>query len=406
MAFDMFNSATMEEFGTSNDPSGKQTLILQTPTDSEPTVGDVPELNEFENYDILVETQKNNVQEVDRLSEVAEIILATESISHSQISGLLNQLASVTGEEQANAFKTAFEETVGPVGSFTSLPTQVNLEETKRFFVDQLGISKKQVDDAYIAFVSEQQKDFNELSEQLIFKLEGFINVQEAYSLTCVERLKRAIASKNFLVFVVTNNKDGSIDEKAMLDLRYINLSNRCLDAIQGDVLKLDLGQIEMLRTVLCSDWFQTVSSKIKRRDVSTFFPDNPYYTTTLDFNVRDSGTERVYFYNYVDILNLFSTGFIPAYFRTTILELQRASLKINNALAFFQNNGYDTKVCFEMQDRKVTFHEVVKDLNSYLNDISSLKAALTSITTASRIFETIAPVFDQVLSGYKSEQA
>lgn len=409
MAFDMFNKATMQEFSESNDPGQNSTLIIKTPEEGEVTAvnGDIV-LDDFSKFDILIETNKDNIQETDRLAEVTEMVLGMESISHSQVSGLLNQLATVTDKESIDKFKTSFEETVGPVGSFTSIPTKVNLAETKQFFTDQLGLSKKLIDDAYLKFIEEQQADFNGISDHVIFKLNGFIDAQEVYAITSAERVKRALSSKNFLVFVVTQDNEGKTDEKVMIDLRYVHISNRSLQAIQGNVLNLDLGQVEQLREVLCADYFQSVVSKVTKRDASTFYPDNCYYSSTLNFNCRDSEihAESRYTYNYIDLLNLFSSGIIPAYFRNAILELQRNNTLVNSALAFFKNNGYNTELSFEGSDRKASFHDTVKMLNQLLTDITSIRSALTTITTAVKLFETVAPVFDQVLSGIKSEQA
>lgn len=212
-----------------DNPEGNTLAVIAEPSGSGDKTDDPEALvKQMEESQTEIATTVNNITRVHDLDEVAQQVLAQESISQSDVEKVDKAFGGFIGE-QAN------------LNEFTEAPSRVGLTQVKTFVTSKLEAEKTTTEEQYLAFISSTKDQ----AAKLLVYLNGFVpEVVRALDLLqekALRDLPRASKCNRFWSYTV--DKDGQ-PEGSPADLRYYPMCR--------DFGRYGIGPQEIMKENLC----------------------------------------------------------------------------------------------------------------------------------------------------------
>lgn len=348
------NHETQENFKPTDD-------IIITPTDVNAATGpsvvigtDIPAgaadpagvaaLDNFEDFDIILETGDELTKEQVRLEDIAQVVMANETISHTEVTAILAMLpADKTEEGSSNpskfgsGFLERFTEKL-PLASFTEAPSSVNVKETKAFVRKELTINLEKLSAISTEFLNVKAADFVQRAERLLVRLHQAIEAHTAWAVECEALLNQALNSKSHLAYWVqenTSKESGEVTRSnTLIDVRHVPLGdykfskileeaiggNACFFSAVSEFLSTETGKSMLAATARGNQY----DYSLQHRGFSSLveqFGVGPEYVSSLSLT------------SYVEILSFFSRREIVGRLETMALAVEQKLELLKQAL-------------------------------------------------------------------------
>ena len=283
-------------------------------------------------YDVQIQTTKDDVTKIYELDDVANTVLAQETIGQAD------------AEEIERVYGGLYEN-VASKEEYTTAPSSINLKETKEYIEEKRAMFEVEA--------IQRHKDYlQKTSEQAICLLQCLNEKVVPETMEMLEQLRRlsqddltkASVSKKFLIYTkeVKNDKGEVTRSPELIDLK----KQRLYDSIKREEYEIpewlmclpEDDDIRKLREVFHSAQFRKLMSETNAyRDVLDSLHN--------DFH-RTYGKEDRYTLTYIELLMVFASGKIEEYLQKAFESL---TLVANNAKPVIEKMLDDTPKTREM---------------------------------------------------------
>jgi hypothetical protein len=192
-------------------------VVLDTDTNL-PVTEDVDFLPFLEEQEVWIKNTEDNEEQLFKLQDVANTIMATESISRTEVA---DAFASISND----ALLSQFTEEVSSLAGFTTLATSTNLEETQQFFGRRAEEAKAAVATQYQQIRNNDHQTVRDSAATFLNYVRELIPVLDGIQKEAVAAHQIAMNSKNGNVLIA--EKHGSEQkpsfEKKLVDIRYMD---------------------------------------------------------------------------------------------------------------------------------------------------------------------------------------
>lgn len=269
-------------------------------------------IDNFEDFDIVLQDFEGQEAEQVRLEDMAQIVMANESICLRDVQQFLNGVAEEPGVPDASGgtstlvgFVQHFKERL-PEASFTDEPSKINLAETKRLVKRELDLRQTVRADSLKAFMVERCDSFLKRACDVLKVIETEIEEQNSLQKSAAASLERATTSDNYLAYVVIKSDKGE-PSKDLYDIRHAPLDFYRLTKVLDYGFGPDADLIFSLGQYLSSE---AGKAFIKRVTVTNSYHvsfDSPYLRTTLSLMEQESDQSPNL--SYMDLLSIYARG-------------------------------------------------------------------------------------------------
>lgn len=375
------------------------TIVVDTDTESTDKLGQEV-IDNFDDYEIILTTHKDLDSDRVRLEDVAQAVMAAESISYSDIQGLLKSVDVSTASETSERIVVAgiaarLDEKV-PLDSYTENPSTVNLADTQKFFKKELNLNREAFAKVYSDFFMNQADVFITRANVLIESLAKEIEFQEAWQQKCMDYLKVSNASKSYLAYLVI--EQGEIGkryrESKLYDIRHLGMGAY----LHSDVIEYGYGVPSSLFTAL-GQFFNREQGKTFIRTVEKTLNGDlsnttPYYRTILELLRRGGDEGDCFGASYNELLAFFTKGDLLAKLTEMKTYLEHEIIRVSTFREACKNNA----PCF-CDDKEWGFHEVVSHVALIIVTSAETVQFLTMAETSRNLSAPVFEVMNAVLS-------
>lgn len=219
------------EPGENDTTVGTQTAIVDA-SSATPNATDV-DVSPLVEMDTWVKTTVDGEEKLDRLQDVANIILAKESIAAADVEAMLSKLNDTD-------FTNEFSETVDRIAGFTAVATNTNLQETQRFLEEKVRQNRAMIEQRYMEILNDRFTAL-EAAYSSVSEMSATVGTEmKALADLCKPALEHSAASKNYLAYYVRQegkDEDGTRQQrKELIDIRHCALRSWSLGEF-GEVL-------------------------------------------------------------------------------------------------------------------------------------------------------------------------
>lgn len=349
-------------------------------------------IDNFDDFDIVLQEAGDAIEERVRLEDVAQVVMAAESISYSDVQNLLNLAGSdeaiqeQEGQVKLSAIAQKLDDKV-PLASYTDGKSAVNLEETKKFFKKELQLSADRVVSLYTQFYTNKAEQFKQRAKALIDYIDSSMKDQTAFAECCAEYQLNALKSENYLAYMVTCTGEGSErhTDRKLYDLRHIPFTCYSVKDIIEFGLKVPTAPFIALGHFLKGEQGTALTETIRRHGNYDISSNTPYYRTFLELN-RGSEHSNIAPATYADLLAFFAAGEVTAKMTQMRLYLEQQICLIN----VFQQACLENKPAF-FDGKEYNFEEAITRTTELL---AALCQAAEFVTIADNAKDLATPVF------------
>lgn len=191
-------------------PGGALTVVVEPPEDNREIDALVASLS---NYDVTLQTAEDGLTKLHSMDEVANLVLASESIGQSEADEVLKIMPRLSDD-------------VAPISDYTEVPTRTKLIETKAFVTRTLAEEKRTALECCINFLKTEFAHGEMLLKYLSeTRLPAIYSDLEALRLESLEDLVNVGVSMNFLHYT-TDNHPTLVDFRTRTITRYSTSEN------------------------------------------------------------------------------------------------------------------------------------------------------------------------------------
>ena len=370
------------------------TIIINTDTESTDKLGHEV-IENFDDFEIILTTQKDLESDRIRLEDVAQTVMASESISYSDVQLLLKSIDLNTSPDESEKIVTAgiaarLDEKV-PLDSYTENPSTINLAETKKFFKKELNLNYDAFAKTYADFLTNKADLFIDRANALIGSLEKEIECQNAWASKCMNYLQASRVSGNYLAYLVTETGEpGKRHRDSKLhDIRHIPLDCYRHEDIVEYGFGVPSGLFSSLGHFFQHEHGRAFVKTIKRTLNNDLSNTSPYYRTVLELlhPLGESRDESDIGCSYHELLTFFAGG-------ETVAKLEQMKLYLEHEVVRIQAMK---EACLKntpcvVDGKEWRFHEAV---NHIVGIISAFSETFQFLTLAETSRDLSAPVFE-----------
>lgn len=369
---------------------GGTTIVINTDTDSTNELGQEV-IENFDDFEIILTTQKDLESDRVRLEDVAQAVMASESISYSDVQSLLKSIDIATSSDESEKIVVAgiaarLDERI-PLNSYTDNPSTVNLAETQKFFKKELKLNYDGYAKLYSDFLTNKADVFIARASVLLDSLGKEIELQNAWSAKCMTYLQASQVSKNYLAYLVTETGEAGKRqrESKLYDIRHIPLDCYRHDDIVEYGFGVPSGLFSALGHFFQRDQGRAFVQTIHRTLNNDLSNTSPYYRTVLEL-LRTMDESRLGC-SYHELLTFFTGGELTAKLVQMKLYLEHEIVRIQA----MKESCLKNTPCV-IDGKEWTFHEAV---NHIVGILSASTETVQFLTLAETSRDLSAPVFE-----------
>ena len=252
-------------------------------------------------YDVQIQTTKDDITKVYELEDVASTVLAQETIGQAD------------AEEIERVYGGLYDN-VASKQEYTAAPSSINLKETKNYVEERKALFESEAIQRhkdYLKNTSEQAYCLLQCLYESVYP--ETMDMLEQTRRVCIEDLSKASLSKNFLIYTKeTRNDKGEVTRMPeLIDLKTLRLydSIKREEYTIPDTLQClpDDDDVRKLREVFHSNQFRKLMTE------SSLYRD-VLESLHRDFHNYSGSREECYDLTYVDLLTVFTSGKIEEY--------------------------------------------------------------------------------------------
>lgn len=303
--------------------------VARVVTDDELDVKVPKEVDEavsaLSDYDVQIQTTKDDVTKIHELSDVANTVLAQETISQADA-------------EEVNRVYGGLYEEVASAKEYTQAPSSINLQQTKDFVKEKLEDVKQTAIQRHQEYMS---KTFTHascllkcLKEDLLPELYEDMEVARRHALS---DLAEASVSKKFVIYSTPRmNKEGEVSQPPRLvDLKTLAM----YDSVRREEYELPAS----LQSLPSDDDVHKLRDVFHGAVFRKLMKESDLYRDVLEslhrsYHEFGDGRGDVYCLTYIDLLGILSSGKIESYIKDAFNALEEvfvnAEAVINKTLA------------------------------------------------------------------------
>ena len=369
------------------------TIIVDTKTDlPDPAAEGV--VTNFDDFNIIVETHEGLETERVRLEDVAQLVMAQETISYSDVQNFLKAVDITTTADEKERIvvggMAARLDARAPLDSYTEAPSTANLAETKKFFQKELNVNREAIHALYNDFFMNKCDDFLKRAGWLVKMFENEISAQEEWATVCLGFQANSASSKNYLAYMVVEEGEPGkrTQERKLYDIRHFPLS----DWRFKDVIEMGVGVCSSLFKVL-SDFMRGTEGqdfcRTARRHVGDLSMSSPYYKTILEIIRQNYPDNDSYApgLTYAELLGFASSGTMAS----TLSEMKLYLEKEMEVVAGMQQACKENKP-FVYEGKEFNFQEAASRVIALLRGVCQ---SAEFVSTAETVRSLCLPVFN-----------
>lgn len=373
------------------------TAIVDASTDETDQAG-VEVVTNFDDFNIIVETQKGLETERVNLEDVAEVIMATETISYSDVQRFLKTLDVESNPDEKGRIVIAgvaaeLDERV-PLSSYTEQPSTANLEETKRFIKKKVQVNIDRLHQLHNEFFMNRSDTYITRAKALLTAVKAEMEKQEKFAEYALKLLAAAQASNNYLGWLVIQyGEPGERKTRRELhDIRYASISDSNFEDIVTFGSNIDVSIFKAL-----TEFYRTEQGKLFKNTLKSSIADLSikcsYYQVVANFRSENEGYEPAP--SYMDLLTMISLGRIPARLRELSLYIEKTVETITE-----MKQACAEAKPYSRDGRDYSFSDGIGFVANSIDEICQAARFLTMVETFTGnlypIFETMNEVLTQ----------
>ncbi len=351
----------------------------------------------FDDFNIIVETQKDLETERVNLEDVAEVVMATETISYSDIQRFLktldiNSAPDENGRIVVSGMAAELDERV-PLNSFTEQQSTANVEETKRFIKKKVQVNLDRIHQLHNDFFTNRSDTYIERAGFLLKAVRTEIEKQEKFAEYALGLLTAAQASNNYLGWLVVKyGRPGERKTRRELhDIRYASISDSSFEDVITFGSNIDVSIFKALSAFYLSEQGKIFKSTL-RPSIADLSTKCTYYQVISNLRNEDGGYEPAP--SYMDLLTMISSGKIPK-------RLSELSLFIEKNIEIITEMK---QACIEAKPysrdgRDFSFSDGISKVVDSIDEISQAVRFLSMVETFTGILYPIFETMNEVLT-------